>query len=227
MNTIIIRLLDLFICFVAVMILAPLLLVVAVLLKLTGEGEILYKQKRVGLEGKEFSVLKFATMLKESPNLTGGGITVPNDPRVLPVGKLLRKTKINELPQLFNILKGDMSIVGPRPLMKKQNEFYSSRAKKLISKVRPGLTGMGSVFFRDEERYFLGSSNPDKIYKTLISPLKEYLEIWYIENKSISLYLRIVWATFVAIILNKNQVFDIIDDKTKELIIGLQRRNRR
>lgn len=221
-----IRALDLVASLMALILLLPFLAAIMIILKLTGEGEIIYRQKRVGLEGKEFFVLKFATMLKESPNLAGGAITVSDDPRVLPVGQFLRKTKINELPQLFNILKGDMSIVGPRPLMKKQYGFYSDRARAKISSVRPGLTGVGSVYFRDEERYFSPSSDPDQIYRTLISPIKERLEVWYIDNRNVTLYFRIIWATIAAVLWNENQVFEIVDEDTREFISELQASSR-
>ena len=223
----IIRALDLVASLMALILLLPFLVAVMVILKLTGEGEVIYRQRRIGLGGKEFFVLKFATMLKESPKLAGGAITVSDDPRVLPVGKFLRKTKINELPQLFNIIIGDMSIVGPRPLMKKQYGFYSDDARSKISSIRPGLTGIGSVFFRDEERYFVDSSDSDEIYKSLISPIKERLEIWYIDNRNVTLYLRLVWATIAAVLWNENRILEIVDENTKEFISELHTRSGR
>ena len=111
-----IRFFDLLFSSAAIILLFPLLLPLAFLLLFSGEHKILYRQKRVGLNGVTFNLLKFATMLENSPNLPGGDITSGNDPRVLPLGKFLRKTKLNELPQLINIILGDISLVGPRPL---------------------------------------------------------------------------------------------------------------
>mgnify|MGYP003113897690 CR=1 FL=1 len=126
------RLLDMVVSFIAIVILLPLLIPVMIGLKLTGEGYIFYKQKRVGLNNKYFYILKFATMLKDSPNLGSGSITLRNDPRVTPMGGFLRKTKINELPQIFNILLGDISLVGPRPLVDKTFNAYSEEIRKVI-----------------------------------------------------------------------------------------------
>ena len=225
MTAITIRIFDLTASLIALIFLSPFLIAVVVILKFTGEGEVIYKQKRIGLGGKQFYVLKFATMLKDSPSLPGGAITVSGDPRVLPVGKILRKTKINELPQLLNVIFGDMSIVGPRPLMAKQYGFYSDNAKHKIYSVRPGLTGVGSVYFRNEESYFTASSNADEIYRSLISPIKECLEIWYVDNLSLILYLRLVKATIAAVLWNENRILEIVDEKTREFIIELHKRS--
>ena len=144
------RFFDILFSSIALIVLSPLLVPVAILLRLTGEGEIFYIQNRIGRNGQPFGLIKFATMLKNSPNIGNGDITVINDPRVLPAGRFLRKTKINELPQIINIFKGDMSIVGPRPMVPKTFERYGQEGK-LISQVRPGLTGVGSIIFRDED----------------------------------------------------------------------------
>ena len=146
------RILDIALSVVALIVLAPLLLLVMVVLKFTGERQVFYRQERMGVNGSYFRIWKFVTMLKDSPKMDGGFNTKTNDPRVLPVGRFLRKTKINELPQLFNILLGEMSIVGPRPLVDKPYPPYSEEDKRIIYSVRPGLTGLGSVVFRDEER---------------------------------------------------------------------------
>jgi hypothetical protein len=132
-------------------ILLPFMIPIMIGLKLTGEHYIFYLQPRVGKGGRDFDVFKFATMLKNSPNLPGGVLTQKNDPRILPMGRFLRKTKINELPQLANILIGQMSVVGPRPQARRHYELYSLPVRAEIDKVPPGLTGIGSVVFRDEE----------------------------------------------------------------------------
>ena len=142
------RMMDVLLSAAALIVLSPLFFVVMVILKFTGEGEIFFSQPRVGLNGKLFNLIKFATMLKASPNMAGGVLTVKNDPRILPAGKFLRKTKINELPQLINILKGDMSVVGPRPQAQAHFDVFPDHVKREIVKMKPGLTGVGSVVFR-------------------------------------------------------------------------------
>ena len=119
------RFFDIFLSALGLLVFSPLLIFVALILRFSGEGEILFLQERVGRNRKVFNIFKFATMLKDSPKIGTGTISIKNDPRVLPVGKILRRTKINELPQLLNILIGDMSIVGPRPLTSKSFDFYS------------------------------------------------------------------------------------------------------
>ena len=145
------RFLDILLSGIAIVILSPLLVPVMLILKCTGEHYIFYGQDRIGYRNKHFKILKFATMLLNSPNMAGGMYTTKNDPRVLPFGRFLRKTKINELPQIFNIFLGDMSIVGPRPLVDKTFAPYSDEVKAKIYNVKPGLTGIGSIVFRDEE----------------------------------------------------------------------------
>ena len=159
------RLLDIVLSSFAILILSPLLIVIIVILKFTGEGEIFYKQQRVGKGGKIFGVFKFATMVKNSSKIGTGFITTKNDPRVLPVGRILRKTKLNELPQVFNIFLGDMSIVGPRPQVPKHFEIYSEPVKTELKKIRPGLTGIGSIFLRDEEKITLVGQSKSSKYK--------------------------------------------------------------
>ena len=137
------RLFDIVFSGVALVLLLPIFLPLLVLLKLTGEGEIFFLQDRIGRQGKVFKLYKFATMLKNSPNIGTGTVTLYNDPRVLPFGSFLRKTKINELPQIINIIKGDLSIVGPRPQMRVDFEKYSKNIQNKIYNVKTGLTGIG------------------------------------------------------------------------------------
>lgn len=147
------RFFDIVFSFLAILAFSPILLIIVLALRISGEGEVFYKQKRIGRLGKDFYVYKFATMLKNS-ELLGGTLTLKNDPRVLPMGGMLRKSKINELPQLINILKGDMSIIGPRPLVPEGELFYTPEASAVIRSIRPGLTGIGSLVLRDEESYY-------------------------------------------------------------------------
>ncbi len=173
-------------------------------LKLTGEGYIFYLQERVGLNNKHFNILKFATMLKNSPNMQGGLITTIKDPRITPMGGFLRKSKINELPQLLNILFGDMSVVGPRPVMQKSFDAYPKHIQKVIYTSKPGLTGIGSLVFRDEEELITKVKDEGgdvwDFYKNTIYPHKGELENWYRENISFLTDLKIIFATAWAVI---------------------------
>lgn len=201
------RILDIFIASFTLLILLPLFLPIMILLRLTGEGEVFYSQERVGYRGKTFRLLKFATMLKNSPNIGTGTITTKNDSRVLPFGRLLRKTKINELPQIVNVLKGDISIVGPRPLTKETFSLYSEDTQKVILNNRPGLTGIGSVVFRDEEAELGQCSNAIHDYvRTNIAPYKGALEIWYDKRKSFAVDLIIIVLTATAILWARNRL---------------------
>ena len=202
-----IRFFDLIFASIAIVLLSPLLIPIPILLLLTGEHKIFYKQTRVGRKGHLFSLLKFATMLENSPNLPGGDITSGNDPRVLPFGRFLRKTKINEMPQLFNVLLGDISIVGPRPLTPKNFSFYSDDIQDIIKKLRPGLTGIGSIVFRDEEAVLAKSlKQPVECYKEDISPYKGELEKWFYNNNNLITYFIIIFVTAHAVLFPKSRV---------------------
>lgn len=194
------RFFDLFFSSLALLVLAPLLVPIMVILRLTGEGEVFYVQQRVGKDGRLFGLMKFATMLKNSPNLTTGTVTVKDDPRILPMGHFLRKTKINELPQLINILKGDMSIVGPRPQAQRCFYAFPKDVQEEIVKVRPGLSGIGSIIFRDEENMLHGVADQLAFYDQIIAPYKGALEKWYIRNTGIKNYFLIIiitaWVVF-------------------------------
>ncbi|MDB2582760.1 sugar transferase [Gammaproteobacteria bacterium] len=194
------RFLDIFISGIALILLLPLLTPLIIVLRFTGEGEVFFKQVRVGFKGKKFEIYKFATMLKDSPNIGARTLTMQNDPRVLPIGKFLRKTKINELPQLLNIFIGNMSIVGPRPLVPDGEINYTSKQSKIIRSVTPGVTGIGSLVLRDEESFYAHREDAKDFYINVISPYKASLEIWYIENKSFLLNLKIILATILAVI---------------------------
>ena len=197
------RLFDLVFASLLIIILSPLLLPVIVLLRITGEGEVFYSQQRAGKGGNSFNLHKFATMLKNSPNLGSGTLTVQNDPRILPFGAFLRKTKINELPQLFNIFKGDMSIVGPRPQSLRNFSAYSEDTQKAIMLVSPGLTGLGSIFFSNEEAMLTEKVNHNKFYATVIMPYKGQLETWYVRNATFKIDLKIIYLTARKIIFPK------------------------
>jgi lipopolysaccharide/colanic/teichoic acid biosynthesis glycosyltransferase len=191
------RALDISLSLFTILLLSPLLLLIILLLKFTGEGEVFYKQQRVGKGGKVFGVYKFATMVKNSSKIGAGFITTKNDPRVLPLGRILRKTKINELPQVFNVFLGDMSFVGPRPQVPKHFDIYSEQVKTELKKISPGLTGIGSIFFRDEESILEKNAqlSYEECYHKVIAPYKGELELWYVKNRSIRLYLMLIFLT--------------------------------
>ena len=190
-----IRLLDIFFSFIAITFLFPFLLILMVVLKLTGEGEIFYLQKRVGIKNEEFKLLKFATMNKDSPNQGLGNLTTKNDPRILPLGKFLRDTKINELPQLLNILKGDMSVIGPRPLVREGYNSYPRDLIDKISKIKPGLSGVASIILRNEEEILSKARSPKEFHSEVLVPYKAKLEIWYDQKKNIKNYLLLILST--------------------------------
>ena len=180
------RLFDVFIALLFLTITSPIFIITIIILKFTGEGEIFYLQDRVGFNNKNFKIFKFATMVKNSPNIGTGSLTLRNDPRVLPFGKFLRKSKINEFPQIFNVLLGNMSIVGPRPQMQVDFIVYPEDIRDLIYLTKPGITGLGSVIFRDEEKLISNASNPKQFYSDKIAPYKGSLEVWY--NKNVSFF---------------------------------------
>jgi len=201
------RLLDIVIAGAAVVVLAPLLIPVMIVLRLTGEHFVFYRQERIGRNGKTFGILKFATMMKDSPNLGTGDITMRHDPRVLPFGSFLRKTKINELPQLINIVLGEMSIVGPRPLTPKNFNFYSEEVKLTIGNLAPGLSGIGSVIFRDEESILANSGlDYEECYRTRVAPYKGALEEWYARQKSLWIDAQIIFLTLWVIFFQRSQL---------------------
>lgn len=189
------RLFDVIFSGFALIVLLPIFLPLIIVLRLTGEGEIFFLQNRIGRQGKYFKLYKFATMLKNSPNIGTGTVTLHNDPRVLPLGVFLRKTKINELPQLINIFKGDMSVIGPRPQTQRCFDAFPIQSQNEIIKVRPGLSGIGSVVFRNEDEMMHVNNDPDKFYDEIVMPYKGSLEEWYVSNQSMWTYFCLIFLT--------------------------------
>jgi lipopolysaccharide/colanic/teichoic acid biosynthesis glycosyltransferase len=201
------RLLDLLIAGVTFIIFLPLFIPIVIGQKLTGEGYVFYFQKRIGYKNIYFHIWKFATMLIDSPNLGAGSITLRNDSRVTPMGNFLRPTKLNEFPQVINVLKGDLSIVGPRPLVDKTFNAYSKEVREVIYNVKPGITGIGSIVFRDEETLISDSDeDPHVFYKRVIAPYKGALELWYQKNASLYTDILIIFLTAWAIIFKNTQL---------------------
>ncbi|WP_320053565.1 sugar transferase [uncultured Acetobacteroides sp.] len=201
------RLIDFIVTFVALLVLSPILIPICIVLLLTGEHEVFYLQKRVGYKNKRFQIWKFATMLKNSPNMGTGSLTLRGDSRVLPMGKFLRKTKINELPQIVNVLIGNMSLVGPRPQMEVDFYRYSEHIQEIIYNAKPGITGIGSIVFRDEEK-ILSESMMDatECYIKQIAPYKGKLEEWYLENRSLYVDLVLIFLTAWVIVFPESNL---------------------
>jgi len=195
-----IRFFDIFFSGLAMLILLPFMLPIMIALKLSGEHYIFYRQRRVGRYGRDFDLFKFATMLLDSPNLPGGLYTDKNDPRFLPMGKFLRKTKINELPQLINIFIGQMSIVGFRPTVRQHFEGYPDYAKEKLFSAVPGLTGIGSVAFRNEEEILQNFADKRAFHQNVIAPYKAALECWYVDHSGLFNYFKLILLTAVSVL---------------------------
>ena len=219
------RFIDIIFSGLALLLLSPLLVAIVIILKCSGEGEVFFMQERVGRHGELFKLIKFATMLKDSPNLGTGTVTMRGDPRILPVGKFLRKTKINELPQLLNIFFGDMSVIGPRPLTIQTFESYSYITQDIVKKVKPGLSGVGSIIFRGEEDILHGANASVDFYDNIIAPYKGKLEEWVVSNKGLYIYFVSIFITIWAVFVPKTKVawkvFKGLPEPPKELKLAL------
>lgn len=204
------RLLDLVVSIITLVILLPIFIPIIIILRFSAEGEVFYFQERYGIYNSKFQIWKFATMLKNSINIGTGSITLKNDPRVTKIGSFLRKTKINELPQIINILKGDISLVGPRPLVAKTFNAYNKDVQSKIYNVKPGLTGIGSIIFRDEESIIsaVTDEDPHEFYKRVIAPYKGELEMWYQEHNSFFLDLQLILMTAWVILFPNSNLYE-------------------
>lgn len=211
------RIFDLFFSSLGLLVLSPVLIPIIIILRFTGEGEVFYFQERIGYQFRLFKIWKFATMLKNSPNLGNKTVTLRDDPRITFAGKYLRITKINELPQIINVVIGDMSLIGPRPLLYNSFKKYTPEVQKIIYKNRPGVTGIGSLIFRDEEKLISEVKNlggePLDYYQTYIYPYKGKLESWYYHNISFGTDILILFLTFWQIVAPQSQlVFSVFKD---------------
>lgn len=206
------RLLDFLFALLAILFLLPFMIPIMFLLRFTGDGEVFYYQKRKGKHGKDFFLIKLSTMNKNSVNTGMGSITVRDDPRIKFMGHVLRRSKLNELPQLLNILFGDLSVVGPRPLVEGTTGYnaYSDDLKSKIFSNRPGLTGIGSIVFRDEEAILSSTDNPHDFYVREIAPYKADLELWYYNNKSLKVDVGIIICTAISIIFPNSRIHEYI-----------------
>jgi lipopolysaccharide/colanic/teichoic acid biosynthesis glycosyltransferase len=194
-----IRILDFLLSFLGLILLSPFFLLIALFIKISSSGPVLYKQSRIGLNGAEFNVFKFRSMRQNSDKL--GLITVGGrDPRVTPIGYYLRKYKLDELPQLINVLTGDMSLVGPRPEVKKYVELYTQEQRKVLS-IRPGITDWASIYYRDENEILGQSIDPENDYIEKVMPDKLKYNLIYIENYGSIEYFKIIFSTLSHIVV--------------------------
>lgn len=195
------RTLDILFAATALLALSPLLLLVAILLRCTGDGCVFYRQERVGRAGRTFRLYKFVTMRKDCGRTPEDLLTAQNDPRILPLGRILRSTKINELPQLFNVLVGDMSLIGPRPQVRPHFDMYPEQVRRALIKVRPGLSGIGSIIFHDESS-LVSRCGKDyhRCYAEDIAPYKGKVELWYVQHQSALLDLFLLFLTVLVLL---------------------------
>jgi lipopolysaccharide/colanic/teichoic acid biosynthesis glycosyltransferase len=192
------RLFDLFFSVLGLVILSPVFLIAGILIKLDSPGPVFYRGVRVGLNGKLFKIYKFRTMVVNADSI-GGSSTPEDDPRITRVGRFLRRYKIDELPQLVNVLKGEMSFVGPRPQVKWAVDLYSEE-ERLVLTVKPGITDYASLNFPNEGEILRGSINPDKDYMEKIHPEKMRLSLEYVRNRSLWVDIKIIFKTLAAIL---------------------------
>ncbi len=195
------RTLDILFSAAALLAFSPLLLLAAILLRCTGEGCVFYRQERIGRGGRTFLLYKFVTMRKDCGRKPEDLLTAQDDPRILPLGRILRRTKINELPQLFNVLVGDMSLIGPRPQVRPHFDIYPERVRRELVKVRPGLSGIGSIVFHDEcSLVSRCGKDYQRCYAEDIAPYKAKLELWYVQHQSMLLDLTLLFLTVLVIL---------------------------
>ena len=195
------RTIDFFAAFIGLIVLSPFFLIIAVLVKLDSRGPIFYLQNRVGLKGKLFQLFKFRSMKIEADKLAP--ITIgQRDPRITTIGYFLRKFKIDELPQLINVLKGEMSLVGPRPEVEKFVKLYNPNQLRVLT-VKPGITDYASIEFRNENRLLEGKPDPIEYYVTEIMPEKLRLNLKYIDSQSLFTDIQIILKTLFLIVSKK------------------------
>ena len=193
------RLFDIILSSIGLIVIFPFLLFSVILIKLSSKGPVFYRGKRIGFHGKLFRIFKFRTMVTDAEKL-GGPSTADDDPRITKVGRLLRKYKLDELPQLINVLKGEMSFVGPRPEVQHYVDMFTEEEKAILS-VRPGITDWASLWNPDEGAILAGSSDPEKAYMEKIRPQKLKLQMKYVREQSFWSDLKIIFLTLKAIVI--------------------------
>lgn len=192
------RIFDMVVALLALLLLWPVLVVVALWVKWDSNGPVLYRQLRVGRYGKPFEILKFRSMTVDQPK-GGLEITVAQDPRITKAGAWIRRTKLDELPQLVNVLRGDMSLVGPRPEVPKYVQYYSEQDRLTVLSVRPGITDRASIEFRHESELLAESMDPEATYREVVLPQKLAIYREYVRARSFIGDLTILWQTLIAV----------------------------
>lgn len=188
------RLFDVVVAAAGLLVLSPLFAILALAIKLTSRGPVFFRQERVGRDFQPFRIYKFRTMVVDAPKL-GGQITAGRDPRITSIGHVLRKTKLDELPQLLNVLSGEMSLVGPRPEVPKYVEMFRPQFAEVLS-VRPGITDLASVKYRDENEILGQAADPEAAYVNQVLPDKLALATEYVRRASFWFDVRLIFATF-------------------------------
>jgi lipopolysaccharide/colanic/teichoic acid biosynthesis glycosyltransferase len=197
-NKLIKRMFDIVTSLFGILLLSPLILVIILLIWVKDLKSPFYISERIGKNEKSFKIIKLRTMIVGADK-KGVDSTASNDKRITPIGHIIRNYKLDELTQLFNVLRGDMSLVGPRPNVKRETEIYTSVEKQLLS-VRPGITDFASIVFSDEGRILSDKADPDIAYNQLIRPGKSELGLFYINNRGFNIDLKIILATFISLI---------------------------
>jgi len=188
---------DIILALYVLIIIMPILVIIAWMIKKEDGGPVFYRGERVGLNGKTFRIFKFRTMVVNAEQL--GGASTPNDdPRITHIGHELRKHKLDELPQFLNVLLGHMSLVGPRPEVKRFTDMFSEK-EKVILRVRPGITDWASIWNSDEGSILMGAADPEAAYMKLIRPTKIRLQLKYVRERSFFTDLRILWDTMLVL----------------------------
>jgi lipopolysaccharide/colanic/teichoic acid biosynthesis glycosyltransferase len=193
------RAFDLILATIGLIILSPLLLAIALWVTIDSPGPPLFRQERIGFHGRPFTVLKFRTMRTDQDSTTAL-LTIGNDRRVTRAGRLLRRSKLDELPQLINVVKGDMSLVGPRPEVARYVELYPEDVRRVVLSVRPGLTDYAALAYRDESSLMPDPKEAERTYVTTILPRKLELYQRYVADQSLVTDLRLILQTFVALV---------------------------
>jgi lipopolysaccharide/colanic/teichoic acid biosynthesis glycosyltransferase len=194
------RAFDFVVSLIALIVLSPILITVALIIKFGSPGPIFYRGLRIGLNGRPFHICKFRTMVIDAEKL-GGSATAEDDPRITPIGKFLRRHKLDELPQFLNVFFGDMSLVGPRPEVAKYVEMYSDDERAILD-LKPGITDWASIWNSNEAAVLEGSKDPEKTYEELIRPTKLALQLYYGRNHSLSIDIKILAHTFCKLLIS-------------------------
>jgi len=192
------RMLDILVAGAGLVLCAPLFGLIALLIKLDSPGSIFFAHERVGRYGRKFKVLKFRTMVPDAPQ-RGIPVTAGDDPRITRIGRILRKTKLDELPQLWNVLKGDMSLVGPRPEVERYVQLWEPVLREQVLRVRPGITGLTQIRYRHEEALLAQQPDPEKYYREVLLPRKLASDVEYVQRRSLAFDLYLLGRTIIAL----------------------------